>query len=136
MTLSDAVELIEREKSAIERDGGTKHLIAATRDDGIEPKQVFSTAFEQEHRVSISEVCQKFANEGRWQVLRPSQQILVYERLKAARELLWTLENADVIFGRSHLQIDPEADRSEVLAFLLVHYWGMLAVERWSLKYL
>ena len=135
MTLQETVQTIEAVRSAIESGGGMAELAKLSDAAGVPPKQVFSKAFEEKHRVQISTVCQQYAMTGEWPVLTPAQQLLVCERLQAAASFLWILQNAAVIHGRSPLLIDPTADRSKVLVFLLVDYWGLSYAEQWALKY-
>jgi len=84
MTLQETVQTIEAVRSAIESGGGMAELAKLSDAAGVPPKQVFSKAFEEKHRVQISTVCQQYAMTGEWPVLTPAQQLLVCERLQAA----------------------------------------------------
>jgi hypothetical protein len=129
MTLDAAIALIDQPKTVFERDNTLQTLVNDARRDGCEPATIYAKEFELECRVKLAEACHHFARHGEWPLLPPSQQLLIYERLKAAREFLWVLHNAQIAYHGSPIQIASEADRSSLLSFLLVDYWAMLGAD-------
>jgi len=135
MTLSAAIDIVDQSKCAFEQDSILQTLVSDTERDGFPASSVFSKQFEESSRVKISEACHHYAETDQWPLLPAGQQLLVYERLKAAREFLWVLQTSEANRLGSPIQIAPLADRSSLLSFLLVHYWAMIALDRWLLKY-
>ena len=87
-------------------------------------------------RPAVSEACDRFADDGHWAVLPAEQQLLVYERLQEATELLSLVQLATDYHHEPPLQIGPNASRRTVIGFLLVDYWSLLASKRWIARLL
>src|SRR5262249_51583351 len=110
-------------------------VMSQAEQNGIPADTIFSRSFEKDRRAQVSQTCKHFAQHGEWPKADPALQVLVYERLKAAREFLWLLHGARNGHGEAPLQIADHADRSSLLNFLLVDYWAQIALDQWLFRY-
>jgi len=123
---TEIITSIDEQKAAFEKDGGIEYLIHAAGLENLPLTTIYSSTFEKDNRILIAEICYHFAKTGAWPQLRPGQQLLIYERLKAARELLWVMQNGNNAYSVGPVQIAENATASDTLSFLLVDYWVLL----------